>query len=247
VNLVLFEPGELAHPLRADDRRAQHVTSILRRVEGDEFDAGIIGGPIGKARITRIDADAIELEFRPVSTGPPLHPITLIVGLSRPQSSRDILRDATSLGVARLVFAPTARGERSYAQSRLWTSGEYRRHLVLGAEQAFSTELPETLVVGSLAEALSSVAGRRFETGMVRVALDNYESEGSLSAILRAATTTVTSVCLAVGSERGWSAEERSLLRDKGFRPADLGNRVLRTETALVAGVSVALAALRRL
>ncbi len=47
-------------------------------------------------------------------------------------------------------------------------------------------------------------------------------------------------LALAFGPERGWSGPERALLRAAGFELAHLGPRVLRTETAVVAAVSVA-------
>ena len=47
-------------------------------------------------------------------------------------------------------------------------------------------------------------------------------------------------IAIALGPERGWSAAERSLLRAGGFELAHLGARVLRTETAAVAAISIA-------
>ena len=51
--------------------------------------------------------DNLILEFELNETDPPLYPIELIVGLSRPQTNRRILREATSLGVRRLSFVQT--------------------------------------------------------------------------------------------------------------------------------------------
>jgi RsmE family RNA methyltransferase len=51
-------------------------------------------------------------------------------------------------------------------------------------------------------------------------------------------------LALAFGPERGWSAGERQLLRAQGFELAHLGTRVLRTETAVVAALALAKAAL---
>ena len=49
------------------------------------------------------------------------------------------------------------------------------------------------------------------------------------------------SVAIAVGPERGWSARERALFLDSGYKSALLGSRILRTETAAVAGVALSL------
>lgn len=228
VNLILFEPAEIARPLPLGDARAQHVLSVLRRQPGDEFDAGIVNGARGKARLTAVAPDALHFDFTPGAEPPPLAPITLIVGLPRPQTARDILRDATTLGVQALHFVTTDKGEPSYAQSTLWNSGEWRRHVLAGAAQAFSTRVPEVTHGRSLAATVTELPA-----GIARCALDNYEAPRLLSRTHSGAT----SVALALGAERGWSAGERERLRAHGFVFAHLGERVLRTETACVAAV----------
>jgi 16S rRNA (uracil1498-N3)-methyltransferase len=45
--------------------------------------------------------------------------------------------------------------------------------------------------------------------------------------------------CLVVGPEGGWSDAERRLLQEAGARPLALGGRILRAETAVVAGLTV--------
>ena len=109
MNIVLFEADEVYRPLDRQDSRAKHILNVLRREIGDTFDAGVINGPRGKARVERIDKDNLILEFELNETDPPLYPIELIVGLSRPQTNRRILREATSLGVRRLSFVRVRR------------------------------------------------------------------------------------------------------------------------------------------
>ena len=46
-------------------------------------------------------------------------------------------------------------------------------------------------------------------------------------------------VTIAIGGERGWSKSERDSLREYEFVLTDLGPRVLRTETACIAAVSI--------
>jgi RsmE family RNA methyltransferase len=52
-------------------------------------------------------------------------------------------------------------------------------------------------------------------------------------------------VTLAVGSERGWTETELSVLLSAGFVAVRLGDRILKTETAAVAACVLALAGLR--
>ena len=52
MNIVLFEESEINLPLSIKDNRGKHITQILHKKEGEFFDAGIIGGKAGKAKIT---------------------------------------------------------------------------------------------------------------------------------------------------------------------------------------------------
>ncbi|MGE3982761.1 MAG: 16S rRNA (uracil(1498)-N(3))-methyltransferase, partial [Dehalococcoidia bacterium] len=102
---------------------------MLRLSEGDSFLAGIVDGLIGRATLRSIDAEALAIDFEPERESPPLDPITLIVGLPRPQTAKKVLHEATAMGVQRIHFVRSDLGERSYAHSPLWKAGEYRRHL----------------------------------------------------------------------------------------------------------------------
>lgn len=229
VNLLLFEPAELTAPLPRRDPRAAHLLGVLRRKAGDTFDAGLVNGPRGKGTVVEIGPDALTLSFAWGTPPPPPEPVTLLIGLPRPQTARDILREATSLGAGALHFFQAEKGEPSYARSTLWSSGEWRRHVVTGAEQAFDTRLPAVTHGESLAAALAALPA-----AATRLALDNYESPQPLSAV-----TLGSPVVLAFGPERGWSAAERDLLRAGRFTFAHLGSRVLRSETAVIAALSV--------
>lgn len=234
MNLILFDPSETALPLPRTDPRAMHILTVLRRHIGDTFDCGLIDGPRGKATLTAVSVTALTLKFAWDAAPPPSPaPITLILGLPRPQTARDILRDTTSLGIAALHFVTTEKGDPNYARSTLWSSGEWRRHLVIGAEQAFDTHLPVVTHGCPLGEVIAALASPSLS---LRITLDNYESPAPLSACN---PTGRKSVVLALGPERGWSAGERDLFRAHAFAFAHLGPRVLRAETAAVAAVAL--------
>ncbi len=246
VNLILFAPAETTTPLPRTDLRALHILRVLRRRIGDAFDCGMINGPRGKATVTALDAQTLTLAFAWEASPPPAPaPITLILGLSRPQTARDILREATSLGVAALHFVTTEKGDPNYARSTLWSSGEWHRQVVIGAEQAFDTHLPVVTHGRSLVAVIAALpASAPANAPSNRLVLDNYESPAALSVchVLRDKP-----VILALGSERGWSAAERDLFRAHAFTFAHLGPRVLRTETAVIAAVALIRAKLRLL
>ncbi len=231
MNLILFDPAEISGPLPRRDPRAGHIVDVLRRQPGDTFDVGLINGPRGKATLAAIEAEALTLTFAWGEPSPPPDPLTLIVGLPRPQTARDILRDATTLGVAALHFVRTEKGNPNYAQSTLWSSGEWRRHVLTGAEQAFDTRIPEVRHGATLGETLALLPPDN-----TRIALDNYEASLPLGDWPMPSEQPLV---LALGAERGWSDAERELLRQRCFGLAHLGTRVLRTETAVVASVAI--------
>ena len=235
LNLLLFTSEEAARPLPLSDPRATHILAVLQRRTGDSFDAGLINGPRGRGTLLTIGIDHLSLAFAWGAVPPPPDPLTLIVGLPRPQTARDILRDATTLGVTAIHFVLTEKGETNYAQSSLWTSGEWRRHLLIGAAQAFDTHLPEIIHGRTLAETVAALpAGTR------RLALDNYEATTPLGKFPLAREIPVS---LALGPERGWSAGDRLVLRKGDFLLAHLGSRVLRCETAVIAALMLVRAA----
>ena len=234
MNLILFDPGEIGAPLPRTDPRAVHLEKVLRRAEGDLFDAGVVNGPRGKGRLTSVGASGVLFTFEAVADPAPSDPIELLVALPRPQTARKILSEAASLGVASIHFFASEKGEPGYASSTLWRSGEWRRHLLDGAAQAFDTRVPKVTHDGPLGDGIG-----RLGPGAGLVALDNYEATRRM-----APTGLRFPLALAFGPERGWSAGERHLLRAKGFELAHLGPRVLRTETAVVAALALAKAAL---
>lgn len=247
MNIVLFEMGEAeAGYLPNEDERVEHIRKVLRRHVGDTFDAGVIHGKKGKATVLEYGERTMSFEFQGRQEEPKLLPIDLVVGLSRPQTMRKILNEATTLGVRSIRFVVTDRGEPSYAESKLWSTGEWRRHVVAGAAQAFTTRLPLVTWGQTLEEALEAVG--EHET---RLSLDNYEGVMRLGeAVVRAESKkrttqgespekSVEGVALAIGAERGWTTKERDRFRERGWTLVGMGERVLRTETAVVAAVSV--------
>ncbi len=231
MNLLLFETLVEEILLPPGDSRSLHVREVLRRVPGDEIDVAVVNGPKGKATVLEDCESGMRLSFLwEEVVEDDRCPIHLLLGLSRPQTARKILGQASSLGVTAMNFFGAEKGEASYADSKLWKTDEWRRHRARGIEQAFCSFLPEVRRFGNLEDVLLDIP----ELGQ-RVALDVYEAETSLSTN----DAVSTPIFLAIGSERGWSGNERDLLRESGFVMRHLGSRVLRQETAVVAALGI--------
>ena len=235
MNICLFSACEIDEGrLSASDERARHIIKILHKVTGDTFSAGIIGGKAGSAVITAINDGEISFSFTPESDGKPLYPLDLIIGFPRPIQLKRLLRDAAGLGVRSVHLTGTELGEKSYLQSNVVKDGGAERMLLDGTVQAASTHVPSLFVHENLKKCLNEVGDG------LKIALDNVGASTSLLA-LSGEIKGAKSVVAAIGSERGWSEDERKLLESAGFVRSSMGKRVLRTETAATVAMSLIL------
>ncbi|MGF1450581.1 MAG: RsmE family RNA methyltransferase [Opitutales bacterium] len=232
MNLILFLQQQERYHLAPNDPRRRHLVQVVGVKVGSEVYLGAANGPRALATVTEDDpTTGMTLKPRWEAHSPLPAPLELWVGLPRPQTARRVLFEAACQGARRLVFFQSARGEPSYRDSRLWQTAEWQRHLWEGAEQAFSTVIPQVAHYPSLDTALADE-----ETATAQVALDVYEGTCRLSVW---ASRTTGPWRLALGAERGWETWERHSLCEAGFTLASLGERVLKVETALTAGVTL--------
>ncbi|MBO4507944.1 MAG: 16S rRNA (uracil(1498)-N(3))-methyltransferase [Spirochaetaceae bacterium] len=256
MNIVLFLREEMEKPLPLKDDRAKHILKVLHKQTGDSFDAGIINGEAGRAEITAITDEGISFHFLPQSDGKPLYPITLIIGFPRPIQLKRLFRDVAGLGASRLCLCGTELGEKSYMDSNIVERGAAYAALVDGSAQAKSTHIPELQLFPSVKACLSELFPAKTCTGSsaalctadtdIRVMLDNVKPESTLfghmqKAIPKNVPTSAIMTYAAIGSERGWTDNERSLFAEAGFASCSMGIRVLRTETAATVAMSLIL------
>ena len=232
---MLITADEAKIGLPPDDARARHLRETVGLAVGGTFHVGIENGLRGIATITTL---APQLTFAVAWEKSPQArlPLTVLVGLPRPQTAKKVLHDLASLGAARIVFFESAKGDPGYLTSSLWKDGEWREHVLKGTEQACSTLVPEVTRVTSLAEAIALTDSKAW-----KVALDPYEATGPIDTGENISAAAV----LAIGAERGFSDRERSTLRAAGFTMAHLGDRILRVEAAALVGGAIILSQLR--
>lgn len=247
MNIILFESSELGKTLPRRDERTIHLLKVLHKKAGDTFDAGIIDGSIGTGLIESVGIDGslrYSLDLR--EDPPPRTPIRVGVGFPRPIQLRRLLRDLSNFGVEFVDLISTDLGEKSYRETNLLSDGGARAALIEGAVQSRDTRLPEIEVYQSLDAWLkahpwetNSDKASSFlnHTGPLLIAPDNVRPEGSMANL----PPRNKSMVLAIGSERGWSDRERDILEEAGFLRMSMGKRALRTETACIAAVTLAM------
>lgn len=229
MNLLLLEAGDFVGVDRVvlHDRRLRHMQEVHKVAVGDELRVGIIDGAMGHGRVVALDSQAAELELELDTPPPPKLPVSLVLALPRPKMLRRILQTVATLGVSRLVLINSYRVEKSFWQTPFLDASVVREQLVLGLEQARDTVLPTVEI------------HKRFKPYVE----DHLPS-------LAAGTQAIVAhpgpwpdcprhvkgpVTLAIGPEGGWIPYEVDLLRAQGFAPVQVGDRILRVETAVTA------------
>ena len=238
MNIVLFEKNEISSPLKLNDERAQHILKILRKKEGDTFSCGIIKGMAGKAEIIQISDEGIKFSFYPESDGKPLNPLKMIIGFPRPIQLKRLLRDVAALGIQEVHLTGTELGEKSYMKSNLLERGTAYKMLLDGTVQAASTHIPALFLHQNLKECLQEISKNQAE---LKIALDNVNASENLFSFMQNHAQKFP-VIAAIGSERGWTDNERQLLEKSGFTRCSMGQRIMRTETAATVASSIILA-----
>lgn len=241
MNRILVRSDELVDGTRAtlEDGRAEHIRSVLRSSLGDTLRVGIINGPPGTARVVELaegPETRVTLECTFEAQAPARPRVDVVLALPRPKVLRRLWSQLAALGVDRLWLTNAAKVERSYFDTHWLQPAGYTPLLVEGAAQASDTQLPQVEVHRSFRRLVEDVLGTP------RVGLEQrvvaHPSAGP--PLVRLPVGAGQRIVLAVGPEGGWNAFELDLLAAHGFAPAQLGPRILRSDTACVALVSLA-------
>ena len=238
MNLLLIEAHEVGSDglITLKDRRSAHVITILGCKPGDRIRAGVINGPVGTGEILAVkgrgeDAEVtlcfIETEIR--VTEPP---VDLILGLVRPIMLKRLLAQAVSLGVGRIFLIRSNRVEKSFFEATLLQDENYRQYLLQGMEQAKDTYLPHVTIHERFKPFLEDVVpplASRYNRKLLADPAAPLDLKATLGGSIDGRTL------LAVGPEGGWVDYEVEQFLAQSFLPVSMGNRVLRTDTAVVA------------
>ena len=229
MNLLLLEETDFiaADRVVLRDRRLTHMQEVHHSEVGDSLRVGRINGLMGSAELLRLEAGEAELRVTLDQSPPTKLPLTLVLALPRPKMLRRVFQTVATMGVSKVILVNSYRVEKSFWQTPFLEPEAIRENLILGLEQARDTVLPEVIIE------------KRFKP-FVEDRLPAI-SEGTLGLVghpgnyppcPRALSEPVT---LAIGPEGGWIPYEIDLLGKSGLQPVQLGERILRVETAVTA------------
>ena len=214
-----------------DVEAAHHVARVLRMQSGDELILFNGEGGEYRAAITAVDRKNVHVALGACDTSEreSLLAIHLGIAISKGERMDWVIQKATELGVAQITPLQTERvemrlnGEREEKKSAHW-----RSVAISACEQCARNRIPIINPPQPLAAWLDNVvADAKFVL--------HHRSEDSLESIAQPPQ----SVALLIGPEGGLSDLEIALAEKKNFAPLRLGPRVLRTETAPLAALSI--------
>ena len=229
MNLILLEPGALRDGCaELSGGQARHAIDVLHVTIGQDIRLGIIDGPRGSGRVTRIGDGCVALACNLEAAPPEVPDVDLLLALPRPKVMRRLWAQLAAIGVGRIVLTNAARVERNYFDTHMLDPEVYQPLLIEGLQQAQDTRLPRVTI------------HRRFKP-LIEDELDALCPQGTrLVADPAGAGPAVwpprpARTLLAVGPEGGWDEYELRLLGGRGFAAVSLGPRTLRTDTACIA------------
>jgi len=232
----LFVSGALSNDaeLVLQGEQANYLGRALRSRVGDSVIVFNGDGGEWPASIEHISKNSVTLHLGVVvesATESPLK-IHLVQGISRGERMDFVVQKATELGVSRITPVLTHHGMVKLDQKRADKRRQHWQHVAESAcEQSGRTEPPridEPL-------ALNTWFGDRDAAGKMEVVL-----QAAATSSLASLSAPTAGLCLLVGPEGGFSEREYEDAEIADFQAASLGPRILRTETAALAAVTVA-------
>jgi len=164
---------------------------------------------------------------------PAAHPsvnLTLLLAVVKFDAFEWAIEKATELGVSTIVPLVAERSEKALLAATAKRAERWKKILLEASQQSRRVSVPVLEGPSKLEVAFAS-----HREGL-RVMLSERETAVPLRKVLQGQRA--TSAVLAIGPEGGWTDEEFATSGKSGFTEASLGNRILRTETAVVTALA---------
>jgi len=226
MNCILLHSTDFiaqSHVAVLTDYRFEHCRTILKAVPGDSLEVGIINGKRGTALVKHITPNTVTLHVTCNREPPSKSMCTLVCALPRPKMLKRILRTASELGIAEIIFLNTWKVEKSFWKSSVLHHPE--QYCIAGLEQAGDTVLPRISFQRRFKPFVEDIL-----PGIVRktttVVFDPHQNEPSPMVFTEPTT-------IVFGPEGGFIPWELKKFAEAGCRFYSLGERVYRLETVI--------------
>ena len=230
----IFQPISLHCTQRFfDEKASHHLSRVLRATVGEVLTVFNGEGGEYEAVITQITKKNVQVDIKQFSARDVESPlqIHLAQGIARGEKMDFIVQKAVELGVTHIIPLITERcnvrldSEREEKRLQHWQSV-----VISACEQSGRNRVPQISAPQTLSSWLTQVQSdyRFVLTPHVQTKLIKEKSRSSHPSMM-----------LLIGPEGGLSEQEIALAMKHQFIPLSLGPRILRTETAGIAAISV--------
>jgi len=214
----------------------RHISTVLRLKCGDRFRLADGSGREAEAKIAAIGKDGVHVEIGPLQHSASIADaprITVCQGLPKGEKTDLVLQKCTELGVAGIELFQAARSVTRLENDRLAKRlARWERIVQEAARQSGRQDIPAVGFSGSLGEAL-----QKTDPSFGLLLWEGEEDQGLRDVL--AGREKPETISVVIGPEGGLTSEEAAEAVELGFVPVSLGKRILRTETAGLAVVSI--------
>jgi 16S rRNA (uracil1498-N3)-methyltransferase len=214
---------------------ADHLARVLRAKPGQQFDIAA-EGVVRSGRVVAVSPEQVEFELGEVLPVCVLPEISVFLSIFKFDHLEWAVEKLTELGVFRIFPVIARRTEVHLAKAAEKRLERWRKLALEAAQQSRRVVPPEIMAPAPLKKAIAEVTG-------CRIVLTETETKLSLKAALAGCSPPVS---LAFGPEGGWVPEEMQLFGQQDWKPASLGQTILRAETAAIAAVAIVMAEMEK-
>ncbi|WP_432648531.1 16S rRNA (uracil(1498)-N(3))-methyltransferase [Mitsuokella sp.] len=235
----LFYKGILADQIEIGGPDAHHLMHVMRAKPGQEVIVVDDENQVARMEMTAFSPDTVTLELLErldADTESPTD-LTLAACLLKADKMDFVVQKAVELGVTRIVPVASHNCVVRYdAKKAKQRCERWQKIANEAAKQCGRTALVKVLPIETLQKFLCHAP---YEDDMDSEFLFCYENEEKLSLRECLQRTTAERYLLLVGPEGGFTLEEAEAIVKAGGQSVTLGPRILRAETACVAGLSI--------
>ena len=207
---------------------ARHLSRVLRVEPGQVYELSDNQQKY-LAKVVEAQKDLVRFEItEKMPTERESPPIHLYAGIIKFEHFEWGIEKATELGVDRIIPVHSARSENGLDKAVSKRLERWRRIALESSQQSRRAFLPEITPVMRMKDVVVKAEGQR-------IFLDENREAVGLATIARSGSA----ISLLIGPEGGWTDEERGLATAALWKPASLGPRILRAETAWLASLAI--------
>ena len=221
-----------------DAELARHMGKVLRLTAGEQVTVSTGGSTAYLVELTEFQKDAVtgRILERMESLQETAIEVVLFQGMPKGDKLELIIQKCTELGVSAVVPVETSRSVVHLDSGK--AAKKLERWQKIAQEASQQSKRVQVPTVGPYYNWKQFLQHLSEQNGLTIVFWEDEQTQ-SLKALLRSQAEKPQRINLVVGPEGGLSEEEVEQLRALGAVSASLGKRILRTETAGMAGISM--------